>query len=233
MNKLRVDVWSDIACPWCYIGKRRLERALAAFSNGNDVEVTWRAFELDPDAPKLRDPSVTQAQRIAEKYGMPVDVAEERLRDMTQTAKEDGLDFRFDAIRGGNTFDGHRLIHFATERGLGGAMKERILRAYMTEGQAVSDHDVLVTLATEVGLDGKDVRAMLTSDACADAVRADEREAQALGIRGVPFFVVDGRYGVSGAQPAEKLLEVLNKAWSELPEGEVAEGAVCGPDGCA
>ena len=229
MKKLGIDIWSDIACPWCYVGKRRLERALATFPH--EVEITWRAFELDPEAPPMRDPSVSQSQHIAQKYGIPVEAADARLRDMTLMAKEDGLDLRFDLVRSGNTFDGHRVVHFATERGCGGEMKERILRAYMTEGQLVSDPDVLVRLGSEVGLDGVDVRKMLESGTCADAVRADEREAEALGIRGVPFFVIDGRHGVSGAQPAGQLLEVLHKAWSERP-AERVDGNVCVPERC-
>jgi predicted DsbA family dithiol-disulfide isomerase len=154
---------------------------------------------------------------------------------VTGVAAQDGLAFKLDDARPTNTFDAHRLLHLAAARGLQGAMKERLLRAYMTEGEAVGDRDVLARLAAEVGLDAEEVRATLATSQYADEVRADERNARDIGITGVPFFAVAERYGVSGAQPAEVLLEVLEKAWSELPEGPevvVPEGAVCGPDGC-
>jgi predicted DsbA family dithiol-disulfide isomerase len=235
MKKLRVDIWSDIACPWCYVGKRRLETALAEFAHRDDVEIVWRAFELDPSAPRVAAAGVSNAERLARKYGMTVAQAEERTRSLTELAAKDGLDFRFDRLRPGNTFDAHRLVHMAGERGVQDAMKERLLRAYLTEGEAIGDVDVLVRLAGEVGIDAEDARAMLASDQYAKDVRADEEEARALGITGVPFFVVV-RYGVSGAQPAETLLRVLERAWDELPvtaANASAEGATCGADGCA
>ncbi len=165
---------------------------------------------------------------------MPTAKAEAMIEQMTGVAAVDGLDFRFDRIRSGNTFDAHRLIHLAGERGLGDAMKERFLRAYMTEGQAIGDREALAPLAIEVGLAEAEVREVLAGDRYTAEVRADEREAQALGISGVPFFVFDGRLGVSGAQPAEVLLGALQQAWSELASPPViADGAACGPDGCA
>ena len=153
---------------------------------------------------------------------------------MASVAAKDGLDFHFERARPGNTFDAHRLLHLAGERGKQDAMKERLLRAYMTEGQLMSDREGLVRLAGEVGLDTEEVRAALAGDLYSREVRADEAEAQELGITGVPFFVIAGRYGISGAQPASVLLEALNQAWRELGQGQViAEGAVCGPAGCA
>ena len=234
MKKLAIDVWSDIACPWCYVGKRRLEAALARFPHRDAVDVTWRAFELDPSAPRERDPGVTYAERLAKKYGSSVTEAEARLRSMTDVAKADGLTFRFDRVRSGNTFDAHRVLHLAAERGVQDAVKERFLLAYMTEGEPIGDPGTLVRLAAEAGLDAADVRATLASDAHAAAVRADEDEARRLGITGVPFFVLGGRYAVSGAQPADLLLEALTQAWAELVARPVAfaEGAACGPDGC-
>ena len=236
MTKLRVDVWSDIACPWCYVGKRRLEVALAQFPRRDAVEVVWRAFELDPAAPRVRDAGVSYAERLSKKYGSGVAQAEAMVRGMTDVAAADGLDFRFDRIRPGNTFDAHRLLHLAYERGAQDAVKERFLRAYMTEGEAIGDPDVLSRLSREAGLDADDVAAVLATDAYAREVRNDEDEARALGISGVPFFVLGGRYGVSGAQPAEVLLRALEQAWAEAAdEGDVAfaGGAACGPDGCA
>ena len=237
MKSLHIDIWSDIACPWCYVGKRRLEAALERFAHRDEVEVRWRAFELDPSAPPVRDASVSYAQRIAAKYGMGVDKAQSMIDGMKETAAKDGLDFHFEKAQSGNTFDAHRLVHFATDRNKGDEAKERLFRAYMTEGQAVGRRDVLVRLAGEIGLPENEVAAMLASDALTEGVRADEARAQQLGIRGVPFFVVGtgaGRpYGVSGAQPADELLSVLERAWSELPEEAANDGAVCGTEGCA
>lgn len=234
-QKLQVDIWSDIACPWCYIGKRHLEQALAKFPHKDEVEIVWHAFELDPAAPKKREGAGTHAERIAKKYGMSTQVAQQRIDHMVKIAEGDGLEFRFDRVQSGNTFDAHRVVHLGHERGVQDAVKERLLRAYMTEGQAIGDHDVLVTLGREAGLDEQEVREMLGSDRYTAEVRQDEAAARELGISGVPFFVLDGRLGVSGAQPAEVLLGALNQAWTEhrKPALETyAEGAACGPDGC-
>jgi predicted DsbA family dithiol-disulfide isomerase len=233
-RKLRVDVWSDIACPWCYVGKRRLEAALALFPHRDAVEVHWRAFELDPAAPRVRDESAgPYAERLAKKYGTTVSKAEGMLQQMTETAAADGLELRFDRVRSGNTFAAHRVLHLAGERGVQDAVKERLLRAYMTEGEPIGESEVLVRLGAEAGLDRDEVRAMLASDAYVREVRADEDEARALGITGVPFFAIAGRYGVSGAQTPEVLADVLARAWKATAGLELQEGAVCGPDGCA
>lgn len=234
---LRIDVWSDIACPWCFVGKRRLEAALAEFEHKDGVEVVWHAFELDPAAPRELPTDKSHAERLASKYGMSVAQAESRIASMTEMAKADGIAFRFDRARSGNTFDAHRVIHLAKELGKQDAMKERYLRAYLEEGERIGDPETLVRLAAEIGLDPEAVRSALGSDAHASAVRGDEAEAQELGIRGVPFFVFGGKYAVSGAQPKEVLGEVLEKSWAELsPELVAVEGAdaeACGPDGCA
>ena len=233
MKNLSVDVWSDIACPWCYVGKRRLEAALAGFPHRDAVTITWHAFELDPAAPPVRDASQSYAERLAKKYGTGVARAEEMLTTMTATAAKDGLDFHFERIQAGNTFDAHRLIHLAHERGKQDAVKERLLRAYMTEGEPIGDRDALVRLVAEAGLDAEEAHTTLVTDAYAADVRADEEQARALGISGVPFFVIGG-YSVSGAQPADALQSVLTRAWSETAdEPALAEDAACGPDGCA
>jgi predicted DsbA family dithiol-disulfide isomerase len=235
MKKLRVDVWSDIVCPWCYVGKRRLEAALAQFPYRQEVEVVWRAFELDPSAPAVRDEHVPHDELLARKYGTTVDHARQMIKRMTDVAAADGLDFRFDRIRRGRTFDAHRLLHLAAERGVQGALKERFLLGYMTEGAAIDDRATLVKLASEAGLDAAEAEGVLVSDAYSEEVRADEAAARDIGITGVPFFVIGGRYAVSGAQSAEVLLGALTTAWNELPESTdaLAEGATCGPDGCA
>jgi predicted DsbA family dithiol-disulfide isomerase len=233
--KLRIDIWSDIACPWCYIGKRHLEQALDRFAHKADVEIVWRAFELDPSAPRIRDASQSHTERLARKYGMSVPQAQQRIDQMVQVAAGDGLEFRFDRLQSGNTFDAHRLLHLAHERGIQDVLKERMLRAYMTEGQAIGDPEVLVALAREAGLDEQAARDVLGGERYAAEVRQDQALARELGISGVPFFVLGGGLGVSGAQPAEVLLGALDKAWSELAKPELetfAEGAACGPDGC-
>ncbi|HEU0035557.1 MAG TPA: DsbA family oxidoreductase [Kofleriaceae bacterium] len=233
MSSLRLDIWSDIACPWCYVGKRRLEAALARFEHASDVVIHWRAFELDPGAPRVRDRRQSYAERLAAKYRTRPAEAEAMIARMTQVAAAEGLDFRFDLAQAGNTFDAHRLLHLAHVRDRQDALKERLLRAYFTEGKAIGDPDVLHALAVEAGLDSAEVRAVLDSDRHADDVRADEAEARELGITGVPFFVLDGRLGVSGAQPADVLLGALERAWRDRGPSIIADGAVCGPDGCA
>ena len=233
--KIRVDVWSDIACPWCYIGKRHLEAALEKFPHKDAVEVVWRAFELDPSAPPERDPKVSYAERISRKYGSSREEAAGMVKRMTDVAAEDGLEFRFDKIRTGNTFDAHRVIHFAREQGKQDAVKERLLRAYMTEGELMSDHETLVRLAAEAGLDAEQVRALLASDAEVKSVRADEDEARQLEVSGVPFFVIGGKYAISGAQPAQLIRRALDKAYEAVADRPVViagEGETCGPDGC-
>ncbi len=200
---MHVEIWSDIACPWCYVGKRRFEAALAQFDG--DVEVTWRSFELDPGAPPSRE--VSGAEHLAEKYGMSVEDARARQKQLRDMAAADGLDMRFDLTRGGNTFDGHRLLQLAAEHGLQGEMKERLLRAHHTEGELLSDHATLARLADEVGVPG--AAEMLASDRFAAEVRDDERAAGTLGIQAVPTFVVDRRVGVAGAQPPDVLLRLL------------------------
>ena len=232
MAEMRIDVWSDIACPWCYVGKRRLEHALRDFPH--DVKVVWHSFELDPSAPQERDRSVSHAERLAKKYGMSVEQARKNSERLIDTARGEGLAFDFDNIRSGNTFDAHRLVHFAHARGRQDAVKERLFKAYLEQGALMSDHPTLIRVAVEVGLDEGEATEMLASDLYAAEVRADEAEAQALGIHGVPFFVLDRRLAVSGAQSPQILLSALHQAWTERAEGpqELSEGAVCGPDGC-
>jgi len=234
MKKLLVDIWSDIACPWCYVGKRRLEAALARFAHRKDVVVTWRAFELDPSAPPVRDASVPHAERIAKKYGMSIAQAEAASKNLTDTAARDGLDFHFEKLQSGNTFNAHRVLHLAHERGVQDAVKERFFRAYLTEGVAIGDPERLAELAAEAGLDREEVKSMLAGSRYAEEVRADEAQAAGLGISGVPCFVIGGRYAVSGAQSPEVLLGALEKAWADqVGASELAEGAACGPEGCA
>jgi predicted DsbA family dithiol-disulfide isomerase len=231
---LTIDIWSDIACPWCYIGKRRLETALREFPHADQVEVRWRSFQLDPRAPRVRDRSQSHAERIAKKYGVTVERAQAMSARLKGVAAEEGLAFDFDRIQSGNTLDAHRLLHLAKDRGLQEQLEERLMHAYLCEGEAIGEPETLQRLAADAGLDADEAQALLSTDQFASEVRADQQEANQLGVDGVPFFKI-GRYGAAGAQPAELLLKILDKAWSELPAPLLlapADGPVCGPDGC-
>jgi predicted DsbA family dithiol-disulfide isomerase len=228
---VHVEIWSDIACPWCYVGKRRFEAALAGYEHRDDVTVTWRSFELDPGAPA--DRGVSGAEHLAAKYGMGVEQAQARQSQLAALAADDGLDLRFDRVRGGNTFDAHRIVHLAEAHGVQDSMEERLMRAYLTEGELMSDPTTLARLAAEVGLPAGEVDELLAGDGFAAEVRDDERTGAALGITGVPFFVVDRAFGASGAQPPEVLRALLERAWEARPAVEVVTaGESCGVDGC-
>jgi predicted DsbA family dithiol-disulfide isomerase len=228
---VHVEIWSDIACPWCYVGKRRFETALEAFEHRDEVRVTWRSFELDPEAPAER--AGDRAEHLASKYCCSVEQAHAMQRQMTEVAAGEGLEFRFDRARSGATIDAHRLLHLAARHDVQDAMKERLMRAYLTEGELMSDPAALERLALEVGLPEDEVRELLATEAYAAEVRADERTAASLGIHAVPFFVVDRAFGASGAQPPEVLGELLRRGWeARSPIPVVASGDACGPDGC-
>jgi predicted DsbA family dithiol-disulfide isomerase len=232
---IKVEIWSDVVCPWCYIGKRRFEQALAGFPHRGEVEVVWRSFELDPGAPAERHGGY--AENLATKYGVTVDRAREMLASMTATAAQDGLAFDFGISRPGSTFDAHRLLHLAAERGVQDEVKERLLRATFTEGEPSGDRESLVRLVSEAGLDADEAREVLESGRFGTEVRGDEQQAQAYGITGVPFYVVDGKYGVSGAQPADVLGQVLAQAWAERSPLQMVhaggDAAACDGDACA
>jgi predicted DsbA family dithiol-disulfide isomerase len=208
---MEIEIWSDINCPWCYIGKRRFEAAMSNFGHADEAIVTWRSFELDPGAPA--EIPGNGAAMLAEKYGVPLEQARAMEQNVSDTAAADGLEYDLEHVRIGSSFDAHRLVHLAKRHGLQDAMKERLFRAHFTEGRLVSDPETLVELASEVGLDGPEVRATLAADEFADEVREDELTAQQLGISGVPMFVIDRAFGMSGAQPAEQLLALLEHAW--------------------
>jgi predicted DsbA family dithiol-disulfide isomerase len=209
---VKVEIWSDVACPWCYVGKRRLDAALARFEHAASVEVRFRSFELDPSAPAEREGSY--AERLSAKYRIGRSEAEDMIDTMLEAGARAGAVLRFDRAKAGNTFDAHRLLHWAAERGAQAELKERMLRATFTRGEVVADPGVLVAVAEAAGLDPAEARAVVESDRYADDVRADERRAAELGITSVPFFVVARTYGVAGAQPPELLLQVLQEAWA-------------------
>jgi predicted DsbA family dithiol-disulfide isomerase len=233
---MKVEIWSDVACPWCYVGKRRFEAALAQFEHRDQLDIVWRSFELDPAAPRRHDTPATEL--LARKYRVPVAQAEAMNARLTSEARREGLDLDLAGIIVGNTFDAHRLIHLAAELGLRQAMVERLFKAYFTDNEAIGEHDVLVRLAGEVGIPTDRARRMLESDEFAAAVRADQVRARGFGITGVPFFAIDERYGISGAQPADALLGALRQAWEESRTQQLtvvgnptADG--CTDDGCA
>jgi predicted DsbA family dithiol-disulfide isomerase len=226
VTALRIDVWSDIACPWCFVGKRRLESALATFPH--PVELVFRSFELDPNAPRLREGS--QIDLLATKYRLPRAQAQAMVDRMIQTGAGEGIEFRYDKIRGGNTFDAHRLLHLAKQHGKQIEMKERLLRGYFSEGVPIGEPSALVPLAVELGFLEAEVRALFDSDRFASEVRADEQLAGELGINGVPFFVMAGRLGVSGAQTPDVLLGALNKAREDVSAAEATDAPACDPD---
>ncbi len=228
--KLRVDIWSDVVCPWCYIGKRRFERALGTFEHAKDVDVVWHSFELDPSAPRVRE-NISHAEHLAKKYRVGAAQAQAMIDRVTSAAAAEGLEFHYERAKGGNTFDAHRVIHFAQTKGLGAQMKERLLKGYFTDGAPIGETAGLVPLAVEVGLPEAEVADVLATDRYAKEVRDDENLARELGISGVPFFVIGGRLGVSGAQAPEVLVGALERGWAEQPT-EIVDGAVCGPDGC-
>lgn len=219
---MEVEIWSDIACPWCYIGKRHFEAALAGFEHADDVKLTWRSFELDPTAPAEVPGRADEV--LAEKYGVSPDEAGQMQQRVADVAAAAGLEYCLDESRMGSTFDGHRLVHLAAEHGLQDQMKERLLRARLVEGKLVSDPDTLVELAGEVGVPEDEVRQMLAGDRFAAEVREDELTARRLGISGVPMFVVDRRLGASGAQPADLLLQLLREGWQSARPSPVPTG---------
>ena len=208
---MRIEVWADVVCPWCYLGKRRLEHALAGFDHRDEVEIVYRSFQLDPTAP--RDRVTPTAELLSGKYGMSAEQVDANQRQLEDLAAAEGLEYHLTGSLSGNTYDAHRVLQLARERGLADPVVERLYRAYFTEGRSVFDAASLLELATDAGLDRDEVGKVLAGSAYADAVDADGAEAQALGATGVPFFVLDRRYGISGAQPVDVFSRALAQAW--------------------
>ena len=212
-----VEVWSDITCPWCYIGKRRLETALSQFDGRDDVTVEWKSYQLDPSAPLGQTGTVYET--LSKKFGRSIYEIKTMNRQVTEIAAAEGLAYDFDKYQPINTFDAHRVLHLAKSLGLGDAVKERFLKGQFVEGQRLEDHETLVRLAAEAGVPEEDARRVLAGTEFADAVRSDVRELQSLGGNGVPFYVVDRRYGISGAQPVEVFLNTLKAAQADATAG--------------
>ena len=230
-----VEIWSDVVCPWCYIGKRRFEQALADFPHADEVEVVFRSFELDPTAPS--EPTETVVEALGRKYGGGPTAGRRMVEGVAQVAAEVGLRFDNAEAPHTSTRNAHRLLHHALAEGgrdLQARLNEALLEAYFGRAQSMADPGVLTAAATSVGLDGDRVLEVLGGSAYADGVEADLAQARAFGISGVPFFVVDRTYGVSGAQPTDLFTSLLDQAWAdEHPRLQLlADGTVCGPDGC-
>jgi len=233
--KMKVEVWSDIMCPFCYIGKRNYETALDQFEGRDNVEIEWRSFQLDPTIPKSSQVKENVYQYLADKKGLTYEQSAKMHERVIQMAKEAGLDYRFDIAILANSFDAHRMIQLAKTKGLGDAAEERLFRAYFTEGRDFGDHETLVAIGKEIGLHEEEIKSVLVSEDYAEKVEQDIQEASEIGVQGVPFFVFDRKYAVSGAQPPEYFLQALKKSFSEwkkdIPEKDLvpAEGAVCKP----
>ena len=230
---MKVDIWSDIRCPFCYIGKRKFEKALEKFPHKDDVKVAWHSFQLDPNLTTNTDVNVIDY--IAEVKGISQGQAKEMHRHVTQVAKEAGLDFKFDKTVVANSFNAHRLIQLAKVHDLANEAEEALFKAHFEEGKNIDDDEILAQTGIAIGLDEKDVREMITSDAYSAEVRQDEMQARSIGVRGVPFFVLNNKYGVSGAQSPGTFLEVLEQTRREFEKENksfiTTEGETCSTDG--
>ena len=235
-NKLKVQIWSDIMCPFCYIGKRRIEEALNLFEHKHAVAIEWKSFQLDSSFVASSDDNMVE--HLAQKYGKGADWAQGMLDNMTQNAKSAGLDFHFEKAVLANSFNAHRLLHLAKKHHLANDLEELLFKAYLTEGKNINDNNTLKELGVSVGLNEHDIDEVLNSDAYGNDVKQDIQNANSIGVQGVPFFVFDNKYAVSGAQPATAFLETLQKVWEEGNfESKVTlinttEGDSCGIDGC-
>jgi protein disulfide-isomerase len=235
-NKLKVQIWSDIMCPFCYIGKRRIEEALQNFEHKDAVEIEWKSYQLD--ASFIASPEDNMVEHLAEKYRKDNDWAQNMLDNMTQNAKTAGLDFHFEKAILANSFNAHRLLHLAKKYNLANDLEELLFKAYLTEGKNVNDLGTLGKLGIEVGLDSEEISQVLNSDTFGSEVQQDQEEANAIGVQGVPFFVLDNKYAISGAQPAAAFLETLEKVWEEGKFEtkptllNTTDGNSCGIDGC-
>jgi predicted DsbA family dithiol-disulfide isomerase len=232
---MKIEIWSDVMCPFCYIGKRNFETALEQFSNKNGIEVEWKSFQLDPSLPEVQDSNYTDYLMVSKGLGRPQ--VEGMLNNVTQMAKGVGLEYDFDRAVMVNSFKAHRVLQLAKMRGLGDAAEERLFRAFFTEGRNIADDDTLLELGKEAGLNETEIRSSLSDERYSDMVKQDIQEARAIGVTGVPFFVFNRKYAVSGAQPPQAFLQTLEKAYAEWREAnpeikiEVTKGQSCSIDG--
>jgi len=235
-NQLKIQIWSDVMCPFCYIGKRKIEEALSQFENKDAVAIEWKSFQLDPGF--IASPGESIVDHLAEKYRKDTDWAQSMVDNMTQNAKASGLDFHFEKAILANSLNAHRLLHLAKKHQLSNELEELLFKAYLTDGKNVNDLKTLKELGLEVGLKGEDIEQVLNSNVYSKEVVQDQEEAQAIGVTGVPFFVFDNKYAVSGAQTSDVFLKTLQKTWEEgkfdskIKFQNTTDGASCGSNGC-
>lgn len=233
--KMKVEIWSDIMCPFCYIGKRNFESAFSRFEGRDNIEIEWRSFQLDPTIPKSNPVKENVYQYLAARKGISYEQSAKMHERIIQMAKNAGLDYRFEKAIVANSFDAHRMIQLAKNKGLGDAAEERLFRAYFTEGKDFGDHETLISIGKEIGLPEDEIKSALVSDTYAEKVEQDIQEAADIGVEGVPFFVFDRKYAVSGAQPSEHFLQALNQSFGEWEKNNpvvrlvAEEGAICKP----
>jgi predicted DsbA family dithiol-disulfide isomerase len=230
---MKVDIWSDVRCPFCYIGKRKFEKALEKFPYKNEVEVNWHSFELDPSL--KTNTAVSAIEHIADIKGISKDQAEGMHSHVTNVAKEIGLDFNFEKSVIDNSFNAHRLIQLAKTKGLANEAEEQLFKAHFLEGKNIDDNETLIQIGVSAGLNENDVKDMIASDSFSQEVRQDEMQAQSIGINGVPFFILNNKYAVSGAQSPDVFLQALSQTWSEIEKEKqpliITEGESCSSDG--
>jgi len=232
---MKVEIWSDVMCPFCYIGKRRFETALQDFEHKDEVEIEWKSFQLNPDMET--DPNTNIDEYLADKKGWSLDYAQQMNAHVTKMAAEVDLTYNFDKAIVANSFNAHRFSHLAKKHDLGVEAEEQLFKAYFTDGKNIDDQNTLIELGREIGLDAAEIKQTLESNAYSADVKHDIAEAQQLGIQGVPFFVLNNKYGISGAQAVPVFEETLQKAFAEWqkenpkPKLEIIEGESCGPDG--
>ncbi|MDX5346275.1 MAG: DsbA family oxidoreductase [Hymenobacteraceae bacterium] len=232
---MKVEIWSDIVCPFCYIGKRHFEKALENFAHKDKIDIIWHSFQLDPEGQPVPGQSVYEY--LAKRKNVSLKESRDMHNYMADMARKAGLEYNFEKAVPNNTMNGHRLSHLALEKGVQNEVEEKLFHAYYTEGKNLNEPETLVQIGEDAGLKADEIRQMLQSDKFKDAVRADQQEAQQLGVRGVPFFVFNRKYAVSGAQPPEVFLETLQRAWQEFekenstPKFDITGGDTCGVDG--
>ena len=213
---MKVEIWSDVMCPFCYIGKRNFENALAQFADKENIEIEWKSYQLDPSMPEVAAES--QEDYLVKHKGISREQVRGMLANVTEMAKQAGLEYHLDKSVMVNSQKAHQLIQFAKTKNLGDQIEERLFKAYFTEGKNVADLETLTQLGKEVGLDENELQAAFTDDQYLYQMKQDIQEGANLGVKGVPFFVFDRKYGVSGAQPAEAFLETLSKSFDEWRE---------------
>ncbi|NVJ86208.1 MAG: DsbA family oxidoreductase [Algoriphagus sp.] len=226
---MKIEIWSDVVCPFCYIGKRKLEKALEKVPFKHQIEIEWKSFQLNPD--EKTNPEINSLEHLANSKGWTFEQAQGISAQVASMGKEQGLDFNFEKAKVANTFRAHQLIHLAKALGKGSEMKERLLKAYFSDGLNVDDTETLKKLGQEIGLDSESIENALTSEQFTNEVEQDIYEARLIGVRGVPFFVFDRKYAISGAQPDEVFDETLNKAWLDFSASQPTHLIQEGEDG--